>query len=197
MSLATAEAIVGRLKAAVESTRTEEVVGSFGAFAGVFALDERRLLVASTDGVGSKLVLARRAGTLRWAGADLVAHCVNDVLRISSSNNRCSDPGLRDHPGERDLCRLDLALSCKLHRPVGNAEIGVAIIKPMRIIIRLCPKCFAPTRARSVSSQEAPGQRTPGQKRDAFGLTQRNHLAFFFAIDEVVMVLHRYKPGTA
>ena len=80
MSLATAEAIVERLKKAVESTRTKAVVGSFGAFAGVFALDEQRLLVASTDGVGSKLVLARRAGTLRWAGADLAAHCINDVL---------------------------------------------------------------------------------------------------------------------
>src|SRR4051794_21770067 len=32
------------------------------------------------DSVGSKLMLARRAGRLRWAGADLAAHCVNDVL---------------------------------------------------------------------------------------------------------------------
>jgi phosphoribosylformylglycinamidine cyclo-ligase len=80
VSLATAEGVVERLRAAVESTRTAGVVGAFGAFAGLFALDERRLLVASTDGVGSKLVLARRAGKLRWCGADLAAHCVNDVL---------------------------------------------------------------------------------------------------------------------
>ena len=38
------------------------------------------MLVATTDGVGSKLVLARRAGRLRSAGADLAAHCINDVL---------------------------------------------------------------------------------------------------------------------
>src|SRR6476469_306870 len=38
-----------------------------------------RLLAASTDSVGSKLVLARRAGTLRWCGADLAAHGINDV----------------------------------------------------------------------------------------------------------------------
>ena len=80
VSLATAEAVVDRLRAAVESTRTPAVVGSFGAFAGLFAIDERRLLAASTDSVGSKLVLARRAGKLRWCGADLAAHGINDVL---------------------------------------------------------------------------------------------------------------------
>ncbi|HVM16763.1 MAG TPA: phosphoribosylformylglycinamidine cyclo-ligase [Gaiellaceae bacterium] len=80
VSLATADAIVDRLRAAVESTRTPGVHGAFGAFAGLYALDERRLLAASTDGVGSKLVLARRAGRLRWTGADLAAHCINDVL---------------------------------------------------------------------------------------------------------------------
>jgi phosphoribosylformylglycinamidine cyclo-ligase len=80
VSLATADAVVDRLRAVAEATRTPGVAGAFGAFAGLFALDERRLLVASTDGVGSKLVLARRAGRLRWAGADLAAHCINDVL---------------------------------------------------------------------------------------------------------------------
>src|SRR5437870_2212911 len=52
----------------------------FGAFAGLYPLDERRLLAASTDGVGTKLMLARRVGRLRWAGADLAAHCINDVI---------------------------------------------------------------------------------------------------------------------
>ncbi len=80
VSLATAEAIVGRLRDAVDSTRTAAVVGAFGAFAGLFAIDDDRLLAASTDSVGSKLVLGRRAGKLRWCGADLAAHCINDVL---------------------------------------------------------------------------------------------------------------------
>jgi phosphoribosylformylglycinamidine cyclo-ligase len=76
VSLATAESIVERLRAAVESTGAE----GFGAFAGLYPLDDRRLLAASTDSVGSKLMLARRAGKLRWAGMDLAAHCINDVL---------------------------------------------------------------------------------------------------------------------
>ncbi len=80
VSLEKAVALVDRLRAAVESTRTPGTVGAFGGFAGLYALDERRLLAASTDGVGSKLVLARRAGKLRWTGADLAAHCINDVL---------------------------------------------------------------------------------------------------------------------
>jgi phosphoribosylformylglycinamidine cyclo-ligase len=76
VSLATAESIVGRLRAAVESTGAE----GFGGFAGLYPLDENRLLAASTDSVGSKLMLSRRAGRLRWAGMDLAAHCINDVL---------------------------------------------------------------------------------------------------------------------
>ena len=80
VSLATADAIVDRLRTAVTSTATPGVAGAFGAFAGLFAIDARRLLAASTDSVGSKLVLARRADRLRWCGADLAAHCINDVL---------------------------------------------------------------------------------------------------------------------
>ena len=80
VSLARATDVVERLRAAVESTRTAAVHGSVGGFAGLYALDDERLLAASTDGVGTKLVLARRAGRLRDAGRDLAAHCVNDVL---------------------------------------------------------------------------------------------------------------------
>jgi phosphoribosylformylglycinamidine cyclo-ligase len=80
VSLAAADAVVERLRAAVASTATDAVAGAFGAFAGLYALDDERLLAASTDGVGTKLVLAREAGRLRDAGRDLAAHCVNDVL---------------------------------------------------------------------------------------------------------------------
>ena len=80
VSLATADTIVDRLRAAVASTATPSVAGAFGAFAGLFAIDEKRLLAASTDSVGSKLVLGRRGDRLRWCGADLAAHCINDVL---------------------------------------------------------------------------------------------------------------------
>jgi phosphoribosylformylglycinamidine cyclo-ligase len=80
VSLAAAESVAERLRTAVESTWTGKAGGEFGVFAGLYALDDERLLAATTDGVGNKLSLARRAGRLRDTGADLGAHCVNDVL---------------------------------------------------------------------------------------------------------------------
>jgi phosphoribosylformylglycinamidine cyclo-ligase len=76
VSLAVADSVVERLRATVESTGAR----GFGAFAGLHPLDDRRLLAASTDGVGTKLMLARERGALRACGADLAAHCINDVL---------------------------------------------------------------------------------------------------------------------
>jgi phosphoribosylformylglycinamidine cyclo-ligase len=75
VSLGKAEAIVERLRAAVASTG-----GHVGGFAGLYPLDHERLLAATTDGVGTKLMLSRRAGRLFDAGRDLAAHCVDDVL---------------------------------------------------------------------------------------------------------------------
>jgi len=76
VSLATADAVVERLRAAVESTGAH----GFGAFAALHPLGDGRFLAASTDGVGTKLILARRRGALRACGADLAAHCINDVI---------------------------------------------------------------------------------------------------------------------
>jgi phosphoribosylformylglycinamidine cyclo-ligase len=76
VSIEKGDAVVERLRAAVESTG----VRGFGAFAGLYRLGNGRLLAASTDSVGTKLVLARARGRLRACGADLAAHCINDVL---------------------------------------------------------------------------------------------------------------------
>jgi phosphoribosylformylglycinamidine cyclo-ligase len=76
VSLETADAIVERLRAAAESTGAH----GFGAFAGLYEIDSGRSLVASTDSVGTKLIVARQRGALRNCGMDLAAHCINDVL---------------------------------------------------------------------------------------------------------------------
>ena len=75
VSIAKADAVVERLRAAVESTGAT----GFGAFAGLHPLDGERLLAASTDSVGTKLILARERRALRACGMDLAAHCINDV----------------------------------------------------------------------------------------------------------------------
>jgi len=81
VSLTAAEAVVERLRNAVESTGAK----GFGAFAGLYPLDDERLLAASTDGVGTKLILLREGGRLRDGGRDLAAHCINDVLTTGAT----------------------------------------------------------------------------------------------------------------
>jgi len=57
-----------------------EVVEGVGGFAGLFRIGEGRYLAAATDGVGTKLEVARIAGRLDTVGIDLVAMCADDVV---------------------------------------------------------------------------------------------------------------------
>lgn len=68
---------------AVRATNTAPVLSEVGAFGGLFAADglgPGKVLVASTDGVGTKVELAARHGSWSSVGADLVNHCVGDIL---------------------------------------------------------------------------------------------------------------------
>ncbi|MEB3256531.1 MAG: phosphoribosylformylglycinamidine cyclo-ligase [Synechococcaceae cyanobacterium] len=76
-------AFVDRIRASVETTRRPEVLGGLGGFGGLCRLPagmRRPLLVAGTDGVGTKLELAQEQGRHHGVGIDLVAMCVNDVI---------------------------------------------------------------------------------------------------------------------
>ncbi len=76
------ERAVALMRDAIASTRRPEVVGGLGGFAGAIEIPagyRHPLLVASTDGVGTKVALARRAGRLDGLGIDLVAMCADDV----------------------------------------------------------------------------------------------------------------------
>ena len=76
---------VDQMKAAVERTHGPSVLRGVGSFGGAFsgaaikALDDP-VLVASTDGVGTKVELAARLGRYRGVGTDIVNHCIDDVL---------------------------------------------------------------------------------------------------------------------
>jgi phosphoribosylformylglycinamidine cyclo-ligase len=73
-----------RIKSIVQATRTPGVLADLGSFGGLFAPDltglDDPVLVASADGVGTKLKIAFETGIHDTVGRDLVNHCVNDIL---------------------------------------------------------------------------------------------------------------------
>ena len=78
-----AEQVKGGLAALVRSTATPGVLSELGSFGGLFRVPttmRRPVLVASADGVGTKLKIAFATGVHDTVGEDLVNHCVNDIL---------------------------------------------------------------------------------------------------------------------
>ncbi len=82
VDIAAADDAKARIKTLVESTRTADVFGAFGGFGGLFRAPTgtHPILVASADGVGTKLKVAIAANRHDTIGHDLVNHCVNDIL---------------------------------------------------------------------------------------------------------------------
>ena len=73
---------VGSIKQMVAATKTQNVLGGIGSFGGLFKVPagKDQILVASTDGVGTKLKVATLANRHDTVGQDIVNHCVNDIL---------------------------------------------------------------------------------------------------------------------
>jgi phosphoribosylformylglycinamidine cyclo-ligase len=84
VSIAAGEAAVERIKSKVRSTFRPEVIGDIGGFGGLFAFAQHRyshpVLVSSTDGVGTKALIAQATGRFDTIGVDLVAMCVDDIV---------------------------------------------------------------------------------------------------------------------
>jgi phosphoribosylformylglycinamidine cyclo-ligase len=80
VDLETARGAVNLIRDLAAGASRPEVVEGIGGFAGLFRLDDRRMLAAATDGVGTKVEIARLAGRLDTVGIDLVAMCANDVV---------------------------------------------------------------------------------------------------------------------
>src|SRR6185436_3118610 len=76
--------VVQRIRALAKRTFTPGVLSEIGSFGGLFALPQggtgQPVLVASADGVGTKLRVAFMTGVHGTIGRDLVNHCVNDIL---------------------------------------------------------------------------------------------------------------------
>ena len=78
---------VARYRTLLAESRQPGQLDAFGGFAGLFRLpgDEKRALVASTDGVGTKVLIAAELQRYDGVGRDLVNHCVNDILVCNAS----------------------------------------------------------------------------------------------------------------
>lgn len=105
---------VSMMKPAVRATFTPNVLADVGSFGGLYALSNLPadpVLVASTDGVGTKVKLAAQLGQWRGIGHDIVNHCVNDILVQNA----------------RPLFFLDYIAASKLDpQQVAEVVIGIA-----------------------------------------------------------------------
>jgi phosphoribosylformylglycinamidine cyclo-ligase len=87
VDIAAGEAAVARIKDKVRSTYRPEVLGDIGGFGSLVELPagyRQPVLVSSTDGVGTKAMVARAAGRLDTIGIDLVAMCVDDIACLGA-----------------------------------------------------------------------------------------------------------------
>ncbi|MEJ2667140.1 MAG: phosphoribosylformylglycinamidine cyclo-ligase [Deinococcales bacterium] len=118
VDLASADDALARVSELVASTYTVGVLKGLGAFGGLFELPagvRSPVLVASTDGVGTKTMLAVKRGRLAGIGRDLVNHCVNDILVQWA----------------RPLFFLDYVASARLD-PAGTAEVVAGVAEACR-----------------------------------------------------------------
>jgi phosphoribosylformylglycinamidine cyclo-ligase len=79
------DAFVDTIKQMVKRTHNENVSSPIGGFAGLYRLNNQQHLVACTDGVGTKLMLAQQLKDHSTIGIDLVAMCVNDMLCVGAN----------------------------------------------------------------------------------------------------------------
>ena len=105
-------ALVQRIKGTVAKTRRVGVLGDLGGFGGLFKVPADRyripILVAGTDGVGTKIELASRCDAHEGVGVDLVAMCVNDVIVV----------------GAEPLFFLDYLVTPKLNVDIAARVVG-------------------------------------------------------------------------
>jgi phosphoribosylformylglycinamidine cyclo-ligase len=84
VDLRKASKVIDLIKKPIFSTFSNNVLNDLTSYAGLFKFDSAKykepVLVSSTDGVGSKLLIAKDTGNFEYIGQDLVAMCINDIL---------------------------------------------------------------------------------------------------------------------
>jgi len=127
VDISAADTAKALMREAVRASQGPEVLAGMGAFAGVFDLSNiqtmnKPALVASTDGVGTKTLLAAQAGRYDTIGYDLVNHSVNDLLTQGARPLFFMD--------YLAMGRLEPQQAAEIVRSVANAcrEVGCALL---------------------------------------------------------------------
>ncbi len=120
VDLARADEAKARIGAAVAGTRTALSVGKVGAFGGMVRVPpgmRKPTLVLSTDGVGTKVLVALEAGRFDTVGEDLVNHSVNDILVHGATPVAFMDYVAGDGLGVEQIAGLvdGIARGCRNH----------------------------------------------------------------------------------
>ena len=86
VDISAGNAAIARYKDVTSQWRHPSQLGAIGGFSGLFEMpgDSTRALVGSADGVGTKILIAAEAERYGSVGADLVNHCVNDILVVNA-----------------------------------------------------------------------------------------------------------------
>jgi phosphoribosylformylglycinamidine cyclo-ligase len=114
-----AEDALSKVRARIAKTKRPEVIGDVGAFAGLFASPGGDMvLVATTDGVGTKLDIARTLDRHEVVGTDLVHHCINDAMAMGADPLFFLDYFSTSHidPGVFSRVVGAMADACAAHR---------------------------------------------------------------------------------
>lgn len=113
---------LARVRSAVQATYTPQVLAGLGAFGGLFDASSLKemdapVLVATTDGVGTKTKVAAALGHFDTIGQDLVNHCVNDILVQGATPLFFLDyvASARLEPATTAALIAGVAASCKAH----------------------------------------------------------------------------------
>jgi hypothetical protein len=92
---------------------------------------------------------------------------------------------------------VDAAFTGNLRHAVHDGEVRIAIVKVVGKGVSLGPQGFTTVQPVAISSKKASRKRTPGNKADALILAEWNHFSFFFAINQIVMILHGNEAAEA
>src|ERR1019366_7138235 len=121
---------------------------------------------------------------------------VRKMVRLRGANNWRRDRRLAEHPGKRYLSAGSATLLGDPPNAVNDSVVkffGLRVQAFSELVGFIALGAFGLLRA----GQTATCEGAPGNDADAFGLAKGNHLALFFTIEQVVMILHRNKTAPA